>query len=68
MIKWKLNEVMAKKRISNRKLAQLIQVHENSVYRLRKTDIMPRLTAEKLNNLCQALDCTTADLIDYIPD
>jgi len=68
MIKWNLNEVMAKKRISNRKLAKLIQVHENSVYRLRKTDIMPRLTAEKLNSLCQALDCTPSDLIDYIPD
>ncbi|MDJ0617008.1 MAG: helix-turn-helix domain-containing protein [Calothrix sp. MO_192.B10] len=41
---------------------------ENSVYRLRKVDEMPRLTPERLNGICQALDCQPGDLLEYEPD
>ncbi len=29
---------------------------------------MPRLTPERLNGICQALDCQPGDLLEYEPD
>lgn len=43
-IRWKLNEVMARRRVRNKDLANALDITENSVYRLRKADDMPRLT------------------------
>lgn len=68
MIRWKLNEVMARKRIRNKDLAQALEVTETSIYRLRKTDEMPRLTPERLNGLCVALDCQPGELLEWVMD
>lgn len=68
MIHWKLNEVMASRRMQNRRLAELIGIHENSVYRLRATDRMPRLKEETLEGLCVHLDCQPGDLLVYVPN
>ncbi|BBD63264.1 hypothetical protein NIES2109_61140 (plasmid) [Nostoc sp. HK-01] len=68
MIAWRLNEIMAKRRIKNKDLAAALGIDENSVHRLRRTDEMPRLTAERLNGLCIALECQPGDLIVFIPD
>lgn len=68
VIRWKLHEVMAQKRVRNKDLAEGIGVTETSVYRLRKTDIMPRMSPERLNSICQFLDCQPGDLLVYIPD
>ncbi len=68
VIRWKLNEVMARKRVRNKDLAVALAVTENSVYRLRKTDEMPRLTPERLNGICAALRCQPGDLLEWLPD
>ena len=68
MIRWKLNEVMAKKRIRNKDLADALDITENSVYRLRKTDAMPRLTPERLNGICTVLKCQPGDLLEWVPE
>ncbi len=68
VIRWKLNEVMARKRVRNKDLAEALGITENSVYRLRKVDEMPRLTPERLNGICKALDCQPGDLLEYQPD
>lgn len=68
VIRWKLNEVMARKRIKNKDLAQMLGITENSVYRLRKVDEMPRLAPERLNGICAALSCQPGDLLVYEPD
>ncbi len=68
VIRWKLNEVMARKRVKNKDLAQILCITENSVYRLRKVDEMPRLTPERLNGICQALNCQPGELLEYEPD
>ncbi len=68
VICWKLNEVMARKRLRNKDLAAALGITENSVYRLRKVDEMPRLAPERLNGICMALDCQPGDLLEYIPD
>ncbi|MBD2357028.1 helix-turn-helix transcriptional regulator [Tolypothrix sp. FACHB-123] len=67
VIRWKLNEVMARKRVRNKDLAEALGITENSVYRLRKVDEMPRLTPERLNGICQALNCQPGELLEYVP-
>ena len=68
VIRWKLNEIMARKRVRNKDLAKVLEITENSVYRLRKVDDMPRLTPERLNGICKALNCQPGDLLVYEPD
>ncbi|MBD2254713.1 helix-turn-helix domain-containing protein [Nostoc parmelioides FACHB-3921] len=68
VICWKLNEVMARKRLKNKDLAQMLGITENSVYRLRKVDSMPRLAPERLNGICKALNCQPGELLQYEPD
>jgi putative transcriptional regulator len=68
VIRWKLNEVMARKRVRNKDLAEALGITENSVYRLRKVDEMPRLTPERLNGICKALDCQPGELLEYVPN
>ncbi|MBP5971630.1 MAG: helix-turn-helix transcriptional regulator [Brasilonema angustatum HA4187-MV1] len=68
VIRWKLNEVMARKRVRNKDLAEALGITENSVYRLRKVDEMPRLIPERLNGICKALNCQPGELLEYEPD
>ncbi|NEP08753.1 MAG: helix-turn-helix transcriptional regulator [Symploca sp. SIO2C1] len=68
VIRWKLNEMMARRRIRNKDLAVSLGISENSVYRLRRTDEMPRLSPERLNGICTALDCQPGDLLVWEPD
>ena len=68
MIRWKLNEVMARDRVRNKDLAEALDVTENSVYRLRKTDEMPRLTADRLDGICRTLKCQPGDLLEWIEE
>ena len=68
VIRWNLNEVMARKRIRNKDLALVLGITETSVYRLRRTDEMPRLSPERLNGICAALECQPGELLQWIPD
>ena len=68
MIRWKLNEVMSRKRVRNKDLAAALDITENSIYRLRKTDEMPRLTPQRLEGICQILGCQPGDLLEWVPD
>ncbi|MDZ4876728.1 MAG: hypothetical protein CLLPBCKN_006163 [Chroococcidiopsis cubana SAG 39.79] len=68
VIRWKLNEVMARKRIRNKDLAKTLSITETSIYRLRKTDEMPRLSPERLNGICAALECQPGELLEWLPD
>jgi putative transcriptional regulator len=68
VIYWKLNELMARKRVRNKDLANALGITENSVYRLRKTDMMPRLSPERLNGICNFLQCQPGELLVWTPD
>lgn len=68
MIRWKLNELMARERVKNKDLAEALEITENSVYRLRKVDEMPRLMPERLNGICKVLNCQPGELLEYVPD
>ncbi|MBW4460515.1 MAG: helix-turn-helix transcriptional regulator [Nodosilinea sp. WJT8-NPBG4] len=55
MLTWRLNEVMARHRISNKLLAEKLQRHETSISRMRTADEMPRFSGAELSALCDAL-------------
>lgn len=77
LIKWRLREVMARYRIKSIDLAKEMGISPNAVSNLRKSDTMPRLDGESLNNLCNALntlalgleeEITPTTLLDYSRD
>jgi len=55
MLRWKLREVMARAKITNRELATALNVHETSVSRMKTADTMPRIDGNTLDNLCNCL-------------
>lgn len=75
LIRWRLNEVMARHGIRAKELAEEMDVSASAISNLRKRN-MPRLTEETLNSLCKALNklshegtlITPGDLIEYIPE
>ncbi|NJK58823.1 MAG: helix-turn-helix transcriptional regulator [Pleurocapsa sp. SU_5_0] len=78
MLRWKLREVMARARITNRELAAALEVHETSVSRMKTSDTMPRIDGNTLDNLCNCLIrlykekgineiVMPADLFEFIP-
>lgn len=77
LIKWRLREVMARYHIKAIDLAKEMGVSANAISNLRKSDTMPRLDGDSLNNLCNALNklalnlgeqITPTSLIDYTCD
>ncbi|NER99443.1 MAG: helix-turn-helix transcriptional regulator [Symploca sp. SIO1B1] len=79
MIRWKLRELMARVKITNRELAQYLGVHETSVSRMKNTNKMPRMDGDSIDALCVALTkicvsrgipgkITPADLLEFTMD
>jgi putative transcriptional regulator len=66
-IRWRLREIMARQRITNKRLAELMDVHPNTISNLKNQDTLPHI-GETLDALCKYLDCTPSDLIEYVPD
>ena len=62
----KLEELIAKKGISKSKLSHRAEMQRTQINNFCKNEIT-RLDTDVLARLCAALDCTIADLIEYIP-
>lgn len=52
---WRLNELMARHRVSGKDLANELGISENSVSALRKSQTMPRINGERLDEIAAAL-------------
>ncbi|PSN05830.1 hypothetical protein C7271_02055 [filamentous cyanobacterium CCP5] len=59
---------MSGRRVRNKDLAEALEITENSIYRLRKSDEMPRLTPQRLAGICEALNCQPGELLEWIPE
>ncbi|MGD1941898.1 MAG: helix-turn-helix domain-containing protein [Leptolyngbyaceae cyanobacterium] len=68
VIRWKLRQLMADRQMTNRALADALEVHETSISNMKRRDNMPRIDGETLNKLCGALECRPSDLIEYSKD
>lgn len=67
-VKWNLKRIMKERRWTNRALAAAIGKHETSISRLKNQDIMPQIDNDLLSSLCAVLECSPADLLEYVPD
>lgn len=80
MLRWRLREIMARGRITNRELAQRLHRHETSISRMKNSDTMPKMDGDELNSLCNVLTqilrergqqdivITHVDLMQHSPD
>ncbi len=79
MLRWKLREIMARVKMTNRELAHVLGAHETSVSRMKTSDTMPRIDGKTLNHLCNSLNhiyrdrgvdvvISPGDLFEYVPE
>ena len=68
LIRWKLRELMARKKKTNQEVADVLQKHWTTISRWRTSDEMPKIDGSELDGLCKALDCQLLDLIEQLPD
>jgi DNA-binding Xre family transcriptional regulator len=53
--RWKLAELMARNKITNKELAEYLGMRPNSITDLRKADSMPRINGEQLDRIASAI-------------
>lgn len=76
-VQWKLREVMARRKITNKTLASELQVHPTSISRLKTQDVLPEIGSETLCHLINAINklssdafgtCTLSKLIELVEE
>jgi putative transcriptional regulator len=75
LIRWKLNEIMARHRVKGKDLAEYLGVSANAISGLRKAEIMPEIGGQRWENICLGINklskigeiISPLDLIEYIP-
>lgn len=67
MIKIHLSRILGEKRISQSDLAKATGIRPSTINDWYH-EIVPRLNVEHIDKICEVLDCTVADLIEYIPN
>ncbi|BAZ37554.1 hypothetical protein NIES4101_34770 [Calothrix sp. NIES-4101] len=76
LIRWKLNEVMARHRVKGKDLAEYLGVSANAISGLRKAETMPEIGGQRWEHICLGINqlskigevISPLDLIEYIPD
>ncbi len=76
LIRWRLNEVMARHRVLAKDLAEYLKISPTAVSGLRKAEVMPRIDGYRLEGLTRGINdlstleeqITPYDLIEWIPD
>ena len=75
-VRWKLREVMARRKITNKALSDELRVHPTSISRLKTQDVLPEIGGETLRQLINAINklsiegyssCTLPELIELVP-
>lgn len=67
MIIIKLSELLGKKKMTRKALAELIGARANTIGDLYNEKVR-RIDLKLLDSICNTLKCNLNDLIDYIPD
>ena len=67
MIKNNISKILGEKRMKMSELQKLTGLGKTTVIRLYH-DRTTNIDFNTLNKLCEALDCTTQELLEYIPD
>lgn len=64
-IRWKLKEVAKDRGLTGYAVAALAKIERQTVYKLMRHPIVPRVDTATLGALCAALDCQPGDLLEY---
>jgi putative transcriptional regulator len=67
MIKNNLSKLMGEKRMKISEVQELTGLHYNTIRRI-YYDEHDNIHYKTLDKLCWALNCTTSDILEYIPD
>lgn len=67
MIKNKLSEILGRKRMMQTELSRLSGISYSAVKKLYK-DETKGIDFDTLNKLCNALECTPSDILEFTPD
>ena len=68
MIKWRLAAVMADRELDYKQVAALTGFNPKTVSRHKNLKVMPsRLERDTLEAYCNALKCTTGELLVHVP-
>lgn len=70
VIRWKLRAIMADRKMTAKRLSELMGVHRVTVSGWANSDVIPNFgdSNETLDRLCHHLECTPGDLIVYTPE
>lgn len=66
MIKVHLSRLLGEQRITQAELSRLTGIRASTINDIYH-EMMERLNVEHLDKICTALNCTIADLLEYIP-
>ena len=76
-VRWKLREVMARRKITNKALADELKVHPTTISRLKTQDVLSEIGGEVLCQLINAMNklsvegfgfCSLPELIELVPN
>lgn len=67
MVKNHLSKLLGERRYSQAELARVTGIRPGTVSELFR-DQADRISFDHLNKICEALDCSVADVFEYIPD
>lgn len=68
-IKWRLNVLMAERRLKNKDLTEVTGMHPVTISKLKNSQEVPeRLERSTLEKLCAALKCQPGDLMLWEPE
>jgi putative transcriptional regulator len=76
-VSWKMRECMARRRIKNSALADLVGIHTTSISRLKSQDLLPEIGNERIEQIRKAIEnlsaaqygpCSMSELIEVSDD
>ena len=67
LIRINLSRMLGEKRINQKQLSKITNIRPNTINAY-YNDYVQRLNRSDIDKICQALNCTLNDLIEYIPD
>lgn len=74
-VRWKLREVMAHRKVTNKSLADELGIHQTTVSRLKTQDVLPEIGGVMLGHMIDAINklskdnygtCDLSELIELI--
>lgn len=67
MIKIHLSKILGEKRLTQAELSRLTGIRPNTISEI-YNELIERINIDHLDLICETLNCSISDLIEYIPN